>query len=431
MRLRFIYPSFQRHAEAHPELLSFVPANEYLGPPSLGIASLAAVTPPEWEFDFRDDRLEDVGVDDALDLVAISFFTAAAVRAFELADAFRARGRRVVLGGIFPSMMPEEAAEHADAVAIGEGESIWPEILRDAAAGALKPVYRGSAPCQLEQMPLPRVDLYMEKEGRRFCPDDYPVQISRGCPFSCPACVLPTVMGKTLRHFPLEHALGQIERLEAHGKLASFTEDTSFFFGSGALKNFGLLLDTLIERGHNAAVSYIGVSMPLILVTKDAFFERMQRAGIKMFYLVGGFDPITQGAFTGNDPKAWQRARDAVAKCFEHGIEPYTSFLVGNDLDDEGCFDRILEFSNATGLRKAEFAIRTPYPGTPCWLELKQQGRILHRNWSRYNDANVVFKPRRMTPERLLEGYLYLWREFYQNRQQIKDRGYLERTVQF
>jgi radical SAM superfamily enzyme YgiQ (UPF0313 family) len=431
MRLRFVYPSFQRHAENHPELLDFVPANEYLGPPSLGIASLAAVTPPEWDFDFRDDRLEDVGLDDELDLVAISFFTAAAIRAFELADAFRSRGRRVVLGGIFPSMMPEEAAHHADAIAIGEGESVWPEILKDAAAGALKPVYRGAAPCQLNELPLPRVDLYMEKEGRRFCPDDYPVQISRGCPFNCAACVLPTVMGKTLRHYPLQHALGQIERLEQHGKLASFTEDTSFFFGSGALKHFGQLLDALIERGHDAAVSYIGISMPLILVTNDAFFEKMRQAGIKMFYLVGGFDPITQGAFTGTDRKAWQRACDAIAKCYQHGIEPYTSFLVGNELDDEGCFDRILEFSNATGLKKAEFAIRTPYPGTPSWVELKQQGRILHRDWSRYNDANVVFKPRRMSPERLLEGYIYLWRHFYQSRQHLKTADYLERTVQF
>jgi radical SAM superfamily enzyme YgiQ (UPF0313 family) len=431
MRLRFIYPSFQRHAESHPELLSCVPANEYLGPPSLGIAFLAAVTPPEWEIDFRDDRVEDVGLDDPVDLVAFSFFTAAASRALELADAFRARGRRVVLGGIFPSMMPEEAAAHADAIAVGEGESIWPTILKDAAAGELKAVYRGSAPCSLEQLPLPRVNLYMEKEGRRFCPDDYPVQISRGCPFACSACVLPSVMGKTLRHFPLDHALGQIEQLEARGKLASFTEDTSFFFGSGALKHFGQLLDGLAERGRDAAVSYIGVSMPLILVTKDAFFQRMRRAGIKMFYLVGGFDPITQGAFTGNDPKAWQRACDAIAKCFDHGIEPYTSFLVGNDLDDEGCFDRILEFADTTGIHKAEFAIRTPYPGTPSWLELKQQGRILHRDWSRYNDANVVFKPRLMTPERLQQGYLYLWREFYRSRQQIKDLGYRERTIQF
>lgn len=430
MRLRFVYPRFQRHAEAHPELLSCVPANEYLGPPSLAIASLAAITPDNWQYDFRDDRWEDVGLDDQVDLVALSFFTAAARRGLELADQFRARGRRVVVGGIFATTMSEEALKHADAVVVGEGEGVWPQVLKDAEAGELKQIYRADTACDLSRLPLPRVDLYMEKEGRSFCPHDYPVQISRGCPFECSACVLPVLMGKAIRHFPLEHALGQIEQLEAHGKLASFTEDTSFLFGSGALRRFGELLDALAERGHDAAVSYIGISMPLVLVTKEAFFERMRRAGIRMFYLVGGFDPITQNAFTGEDPKAWQRACDAIRKCFDNGIEPYTSFMVGNDQDDESCFDRILEFSDLTGIRKTEIAIRTPYPGTPSWRELNEQGRILHCDWSRYNDANVVFQPKFMSPERLLEGYLYLWREFYRNRQNIKNLDHRERTIQ-
>ena len=431
MKLRFIYPRFQRHAEAHPELLQFVPANEYLGPPSLGIAYLAAVTPPEWEIDFRDDRLEDVGLDEEVDLVAISCFTAAASRALDLGDAFRARGRRVVIGGIFPSMMPEVCAPHADAVVAGEGEAVWPQVLRDAAAGQLQPLYQATGPVDLAKLPLPRVDLYMEKEGRAFSPDDYPVQISRGCPFECVACVIPHYLGKTLRHMPLQHALGQIDQLGARGKLASLTEDTSFFFGSGARRSFGELLDRLAERGTEASVSYLGTSMPLILTTPDSFLERMRRVGIRMFYLVGGFDPVTRNAFTGKDPKAWQRALDAVRKSFDHDIEPYTSFLIGNDEDDEGTFDHILEFGEKSGLRKAEIAIRTPYPGTPTWQELNEQNRILHRDWSRYNDANVVFRPARLTPERLLRGYFYLWEQFYRNRQHLADLDHRQKTIQF
>lgn len=431
MRLRFIYPRFQRHAEAHPELLDFVPANEYLGPPSLGIAYLAAVTPAEWQIDFRDDRLEDVGLDDDLDLVAISSFTAAATRALELGDAFRARGRRVVMGGIFPSMMLEACAGHADAVVVGEGEGVWPRVLADAAAGRLQPVYQAAEPVDLAQLPLPRVDLYMEKESRAFSPDDYPVQIARGCPFECAACVIPHYMGKSLRQAPLEHALGQIDQLSARGKLASLTEDTSFFFGSGARRSFGELLDRLAERGREASVSYLGTSMPLVLTTPDSFLQRMRRVGIKMFYLVGGFDPVTRNAFTGKDAKAWQRALDTIRKCLDHDIEPYTSFLVGNDEDDEGAFDRMLEFGEVTGLRKAEFAIRTPYPGTPMWRELAAQDRILHRDWSRYNDANVVFRPARMTPERLLEGYFYLWKQFYRTRQGLARLDHRQKTIQF
>jgi radical SAM superfamily enzyme YgiQ (UPF0313 family) len=428
VKVRFVYPKFARHAEAHPELKDAVPCNEYFGPPSLGIACLAAVTPKEWELDFRDDRFEDVGLDDDVDLVAISVFTPSAMRAMELGDAFRARGKRVVMGGIFPSMMPDEAGAHADAVVVGEGEGVWPEVLRDAAQGTLRPRYRETAPVDLATLPLPRIDLYLDKEGGAFSPDDYPVQTSRGCPLSCSACVLPGVMGKRMRYYPAEHVVGQVEALAKRGKLGSFTEDTAFF--ATANKRFMRAIDVLAERGE-APVSYLGVSMPMILATPDDVLARMRRAGIKMFYLVGGFDPITRGAFTGKDPRAREQGLAAVKKAMDHGIEPYTSFLVGNDEDDEGCFDRILEFSAEARIRKAEFAIMTPYPGTPVFGALERAGRILTRDWSLYNDANVVFRPAQMTPERLLAGYLHLWREFYRPRQHLRDLGIRERTIQF
>jgi len=432
-KVRFVYPRFQRHAEAHPELLEHVPCNEYFGPPSLGIACLAAVTPDDWTIEFRDDRVDDVGLDDCDDvtLVALSFFTAAAKRGMELADAFRARGKQVVAGGLFPTMMPDTVAPHVDAVVVGEAEGVWHEVLRDAAAGKLKPRYTESEQVDLSTLPLPRVDLYLDREGPRYHPDDYPVQTSRGCPLACYACALPTSMGKKLREYPLDHVLGQIDQLNRRGKLASFTEDTSFFVFGGVQRRFAELLDRIAAQGGPAKVSYIGISMPMILATPASVFAQMTRAGIKMFYLVGGFDPITQGAFTGDNPKAERRALDAIRKCHDLGIEPYTSFLVGNEDDNVGTFDRMLAFADAANIRKAEFAIMTPYPGTPVWHRLVGEGRILHRDWSRYNDANVVFRPKHLTPEQLQEGYLYLWREFYRPRQSLRHDDAFTRTIQF
>jgi len=397
----------------------------------LGIAYMAASTPKEWDIDFRDDRIEDVGFDDELDLVAISCFTPSGKRAMEIADEFRARGTKVVMGGIFPTTVPHEAGQHADALVLGEGEGVWPKVLEDVRTGNLAPTYKAEGPFDPCNLPLPRVDLYIDKEGGNYRPDDYPVQISRGCTYSCSACAVPLTLGRTFRHMEMDHAMGQVDQLNALGKLASFTEDTSFFPGSGLRRRFGDLLDALHERGGEASVSYVGISMPMILITPPAFFERLRRAGVKMFYLVGGFDPITQGAFTGKDKKNYDRAVEAIKRCHDHDVEPYTSFLVGNDGDDEGSFDRMLEFCEEVKLKKAEFAVRTPYPGTPTFVDFEKNDRLLHKDWSRYNDAHAVFKPAQMSPERLQEGYLYLWREFYRSRTQLKDLDDRERTIQF
>ncbi|NOY25946.1 MAG: radical SAM protein, partial [Oligoflexia bacterium] len=360
----------------------------------------------------------------------LSFFTPAAVRAMELADWYRAQGYTVVAGGIFPTMMPDVVQPHVDAVIMGEGESVWPQVLRDHVAGKLKNRY-GPIICDLETLPPPRTDLYFSAEGPTFHPDDYPLQVSRGCPMQCIACALPGTMGKKLRAFPLDHIKGQLDLLEAHHKRANLTEDTGWFTTTSAGRRMGQLFDLVAQRGKSMSISYVGISMPMILAAGDRWLRRAKSAGVDLFYLVGGFDPITTRAFTGQDPKALDRAFRAVAKAQEHGIEPYTSFLLGNDGDDIGTVDRMLEFSEKAGIRKAEFAIFTPYPNTPVWHRLIAEDRILTRNWTHYNDANVVFKPAQMSPDDLHEGYLRLWREFYAARPEVMEMSEMERTIQF
>ncbi len=429
MKILFVYPRFSRHAEAHPELRQWVPMNEYLGSPSLGIAAIAAVTPDDIVLEFRDDRLTPADTPTDADVVAFSFFTPAARRAIELASYFRELGKKTIAGGIFPTMMPELCEQHFDAVVVGEGEPVWAQVLADVRSRSLQRRYKAPKTQSLETIPLPRVDLYLEKEAGHFQPDDYPVQLSRGCPMTCQACVLPFSMTRSLRHFPLDHVVGQLEQLARRGKRACLTEDTSWFPGANA-RALRQLFERIIARGAPATISYIGISMPLILTSSAEMLGLAKQAGVDMFYLVGGFDPVTRGAFTGKDQKNLGRAYDAVRKSLDAGIEPYTSFLLGNDEDDEGTVDRMLEFAARSGITKAEFAIFTPYPGTPAWTRLEAEGRIFDRDWSHYNDTTCVFEPRQMSAEQVTEGYLRLWREFYAGKD-FSNQTVAERTIQF
>jgi radical SAM superfamily enzyme YgiQ (UPF0313 family) len=430
MKVLFVYPSFQRHADVHPELRDWVPMEEYLGSPSQGIPCLTAVTPAGVELEFRDDRRCSAMTETDADLVALSFFTPQATRAFELAAYFKDMKKTVVAGGIFPSLMPDLVQPHVDSVAVGEGEYTWPRLLSDFARGALEPRYQASCPVGAD-VPGPDFSLLLGAEGPNYHPDDYPVQISRGCPLSCTACALPVSMGKNLRPFSLERIMAQLDRLDAAGKRACLTEDTSWLPGPSRTR-MEELFDHLITSGRRSAVSYIGISMPQILTTPLRLLEKAKRAGVDMFYLVGGFDGITTKAFTGKNPVALEKAKAVIEKCKDVDIEPYTSFLIGGDQDDLRTVDRMLEFANETGIRKAEFAIFTPYPGTPSWYRLVEEGRILTTDWSRYNDANAVFQPAQMSPEELVESYLRLWREFYAPRRDaLASLSVAERTIQF
>lgn len=433
MRVVFVYPGFERHAHSNPELCQYVPAREYVGPPSLGIAHLAALTPPEHEVVFVDDRVSrfDPGMEG--DLFALSFFTPAATRGLDIASALRAQGKQVVVGGIFPSLMPESCAPHTDSVVVGEGEPVWQEVLDDATARRLKPRYQAADDYDLSRAPFPRVDLYLQANGDFV--DDYPVQHSRGCPFACQACAVPCVMGPRMRFYPEDWVLRVLGAFGEHRKLCSFTEDSALLFAQGAKIRFRKLLRRIareLAEGAPFRFSYVGVSVPVLLSLEEETLKEIREAGIRRFYLVCGFDSITQDAFGRGLPGAFEKAVDAVKRCRDHDILAYTSLLAGNPCDDLGVFDRCLEFTERGQIDLAEFVIATPYPGTPFWRQLEAEERVIDRVWKHYNDANVVFRPHQMTVEQLREGYLRMWREFYGKHSSVaQEPDIIRNRVQF
>lgn len=433
MKIVFIYPDFERHARSHPELREHVPCKEYLGPPSLGIAGVAAATPEGIEVEFVDDRVTPFDPNTEADLFALSFFTPAATRGLEIAAQLKALGKKVAAGGVFPSLMPQACKPFVDSAIIGEGEAVWPQVVADAMAGALKPIYKADAPVDPCKLKPPRLDLYINAETDGHRPDDYPLQISRGCPFSCPACALPTSMGSKIRFLPEDLVVKTAAIYAQAGKRCSLTEDTSFMPFSGAKRKLSKLLERVISLKNQVEIkfSYIGTSLPLILTASADLIELTQRAGIGKYYLVCGFDPISRKAFGEGDKKAVEQALKAVEICRDHGIDPYMSLLAGNPEDDEGVFDRILEFTEKAKIERAEFVIATPYPGTPIWKKYLEEGRIIHRTWKKYNDANVVFTPHKMSPEKLLDGYLMMWKEFYKGKGHLAGETSSLNTVQF
>jgi len=175
--------------------------------PELTLPVLAALTPPDIEVIVTEEDIEDVTYKSHVDLVGISLLTPFALRAYEIADEYRRRGVRVVLGGIHASALPEEAMRHADAVVIGEAENVWPQLIQDFRTHGLKPLYKSDRFADLTNLPLPRRDLL--KEGMTFSP--YSLQTSRGCPFSCHFCSVTRFFGGTYRTRPVDEVIREIE----------------------------------------------------------------------------------------------------------------------------------------------------------------------------------------------------------------------------
>ncbi len=423
MHVKFVYPSWDRPRDCHPELGS-VSAHPYIGTPSMAVASIAAYTPEGWTYDFQDDRVVRVEPDSEPDLVAMPIFTPAADRAMEIADGYRAAGVPVVAGGIFTSLMPDVVLDHVDAICIGEGEAIWPQMLADFTNGGLKRTYRLDRPWDLREAKVPRYELYVDwvdavrASGLAINPVvDFPLQLSRGCPMPCSHCVVPHYMGPKLRLFPPEFIRACFEKMESLGgrRGATLTEDTTILPARGVQNHLDDVAHACADL--HTEVAYIGSGPEFIHRAPPSFWEAMETLGVHMVYLMFGFGHTSRDS-TARDatPEAVQTAVDTVKVIQDKGLEVYASFSIGHDTEDESIYDRVMDILRLGDVQVAEFAIATPYPGTKEWKRLGAAGRLLGRPWREFNDANVVYQPAHMSPETLTRIYLDLWKDFHASR---------------
>lgn len=399
MHLHFVFPRWTKLLEDYPQLQGRLSGYD-LGSfrmAGLGIPAAAAALPAGHTVTVADENVAPVDLALRPDLVGISFFTPQAARAYEIADAFRARGVPVIGGGIHPTMAPDDARPHFDALVRGPVEGLWPELLRDAAQRAWRPVYSGGRP---DLFPPPRRDLFAASTYLRAGI----VQTARGCPRGCPFCVVPGAYGGALHFKPVPDVLDDIRGLELP---CFYFADENLLFSDPANRAYTQALFGALRDARLPKVFFLAAYPFMLRDLAPGDIDLLAGAGCRQLYLILGLqDPLQREL---RDPVL--RAR--LQELRDVGVETMATFTLGHEEDPPATEPLILEFSAATRSNLAEFTLWTPYPGTPVFQTLEKNGLLLSKDWKMYNGAHVVFRPLHEPPEALQERYLALWLRFY------------------
>ena len=385
--------------------------------PTLALTSIAGATPPEWTVKYWDENLLQgpPPSDPTPGVVGITVHLTFARRAYALAAWYRARGSRVVLGGLHVLSCPEEAAPHADALAIGDGVQLWPSILRDAEDGRLKPVYRATYENAYRDDPPPRRDLL--PRGSFLTTSS--LIATRGCHNRCGFCYLSTDGLK------MPYRVRDVEQVARE-----FLDDDQPY-GVFIDNNLGSRPEYL--RSLCRALAPLGkiwsAALTLDVTDDPTLVREMALAGCTGVFI--GFESLSDDNLKEarkRTPRTEDYAR-RVALFHDHGIQVNGSFVLGFDQDGKDVFVKTAEWIEENRLECATFHILTPYPGTPLFRRLEGEGRLLHRDWSLYDTAHVVFRPREMTEEELAQGYAWLYRRLFSHRSIWRRRPHDWRAV--
>ncbi len=357
---------------------------------------VAAAMPAGVRTRIVDEDVEPVDFDAEADLVGISFMTYNAPRAYEIADEFRRRGRPVVLGGYHPTFLPEEAAEHGDAVCVGEAEGVAPQMIADFFAGRLQPRYV-SEPVDLRGLPVP--DRRLIRSWAYVTPDA--VQATRGCLHACSFCSVSSFARRSFRKRPVDEVIEELRQL---GRWLIFMDDNIAHDPDYARELFARMAP-LGKRW----CSQCGVA----IADDPALVSLAASSGCIGLFV--GFESLSDENLA-SWRKTPNRRRDyarVVARLHAAGIGVYSGFVFGMDGDGPDVFARTLGFLDEARVDALQATILTPFPGTPLFADMERQGRITTRDWSLYDFGHVVFEPRGMSPATLRAGHAWVQSRFY------------------
>ncbi len=376
-----------------------VPPRKMLRFSVLPLTVVAALTPEKHTVTICDENVEPLDLASDVDLVGITFMTALANRAYEISKQFRRRGIRTVAGGFHPTLCPDDALPHFDAIVKGDAENAWPQLLRDAEKGALKTVYENTSPCSLAETPPPFRRL-LEGKTKHYVTTNA-VQAGRGCEHGCRYCSIAAFHKCTYRRRPIENVLRELKQIPRD---FMFVDDNIISDPAYAAELFRAM--TPLKKRW--------VSQCSLKIAEDPeLLKHARRAGCRGLFI--GIETLNKENLQSvgkefNKAAAYKKQIRAIRKS---GIGVIAGIIVGMDGDDTGVFERTLRFLQKTGIDAIQLNIMTPLPGTPLYRDMKQAGRITDNNWDHYDFRHCVIKPARMTAAELQDGADWLYRQFY------------------